>query len=274
MEEEFNSILESQDGTEETTKTEIVEDMPNFEENTAEKPCESAESVDNQSADTESAILSEEKTEESAPSAEKKEETEERDDSFYKWNPLQMAIKPFYDKAIAEDALFAKEVAEKESRAEKPKSLAECAEYIMGEAYRYAMEHKFGSFGFAGIPDEDMPSLIKHYYDEDDIKIHKIGAGVQSSVSRIPSAPTAPVKGKGKGKEKPKATKNVVDITKAIMGATEGKQAVKKDNLKAGFVPMERPDTLKDARKGSKEQAKSVETIDMFADFFANEGKD
>ena len=198
--------------------------------------------------------------------------------SSYTFNPLQMAIKPLYERAIASDPLFANEVKEKEGRAEKPKSLAECAEYIMGEAYKYAMEHKFGSFGFAGVPDEDMPSLIKHYYDEDDIKIHKIGAGVQSVVSRTPSAPVAPVKGKGKGKEKQKPVKNVVDITKAIVSATkdtgDGKKAKKKDNLKAGFVPMERPNLEtyeKDAKKGSREQAKGVHTIDMFADFFKDE---
>lgn len=260
--------------------TEIVEDMPDFEEITAEMPCEGEESVTECTADAENAIVSEENTEESADTEEKPQgdtqketEKEEKDEKpnlpyGFSFNPLVMAIKPFYEKAMAEDELFAKEVREKESRKEKPKSLAECADYIMGEAYKYAKAHQQGGFGLAGFPDEEMPNLIKHYYDEDDIKIHKFN-------DAKPVVSTTPAKSAKKTAEKPKPVKNVLDITKAIVSATKDdtgkRREKKKDSLKAGFVPMERPATLKDAKKGSREQAKSVETIDMFADFFASE---
>lgn len=279
MEEELNTI-----------NPEIVEDMPDFEENTAEMPCESAESVDKCTDDAENAILNEETEGETE---EKEEETEEKPNGSaekkadtkkeskpkftsnlptgFSFNPLVIAIKPFYDKLIAEDDVFADVVKTRESRKEKPKSLAECADYIMSEAYNYAKANKQGNFGLAGFPDEDMPQLIRHYYDEEFLEVHKITDARASFTNTTPKAPV-------KGKDKPKPVKNVVDITKAIVSATkpkeDGKKAKrekKKDNLNAGFVPMERPATLKDAKKGSREQAKSVETIDMFADFFANE---
>ena len=166
--------------------------------------------------------------------------------SNYQFNPLQVAIKPFYEQAIAEDELFAKEVKEKESRKEKPKSLAECAEYIMGEAYRYAEEHKQGNFGLAGIPDEEMPGLIKHYYDEDDIEIYKVS-----------NAKAVVQKTGGKAKpEKPKKPEKPVRP---------------KENLNCINVPMIRPESEKDAKRASREQAKSVIVMDLFGGLTADE---
>ena len=49
------------------------------------------------------------------------------------------------------------------------------------------------------------------------------------------------------------------------------KREKKKDNLLAGFVPMERPSLEnyeKEGKKGSREQAKSVEQGDLFAGLF------
>lgn len=267
------------------TQTEIVEDMPDFEENTAEMPCESEKSVDNDTPVAENAILNEENEPKSEEKAEETDETPAEDKSNlpngFSFNPLVMAIKPFYQQAIAEDEQFAQEVKEKESRAEKPKSLAECADYIMGEAYNYAVNHKMhgkdGEFGCAGFPDEMMLSLVKHYYDEDDIKIRKVEDARPKVVQTNTTPYVPPTKTTKKGKDKPKPVKNVVDFSKIVSSkpkAEDGKKSKrekKKDNLKAGFVPMERPDTLKDAKKGSREQAKSVEQMDMFADFFANE---
>ena len=266
---------------------EIVEDLPEFEESTAEMPSESAESATECTDDAENANVSEEISEESEENADESAETEVKTDTKKKeeykpnlpvgfsFNPLVIAIKPFYEKAIAEDELFAKEVKEKESRAEKPKSLAECAEYIMGEAYKYAKAHQSNGFGLAGFPDEEMPNLIKHYYDEDDIEIKRFNdARVSVAPTATNTATAIPTKAVKKAKDKQKPVKNVMDIRKAIVSSTEketGKKGKKKDSLKAGFVPMERPETLKDAKKGSREQAKSVETIDMFADFFATE---
>ena len=267
-----------------TNNTEILEDMPDFGENTAKTPCESEKSVDECTDDAENAIVSEENEPKTEEKAEEKAETPAEDKSNlpygFSFNPLVIAIKPFYEQAIAEDELFAKEVKEKESRAEKPKSLAECADYIMGEAYKYAKAHQQGGFGLAGFPDEMMPSLIKHYYDEDDIVIKRFNdAKVSVKTDTKPSAPVVipTPKTAKKGKEKAKPVKNVIDFSKIVSAkqkTEDGKKVKmekKKDNLKAGFVPMERPDTLKDAKKGSREQAKSVEQMDMFADFFANE---
>ena len=261
---------------------EIVEDMPDFEQNTAEMPCEGEESVTECTDVPENENVSEENTEESADTegeTEEKEEDKKEDKpkkatfksnlpEGFSFNPLVIAIKPFYDALIAEDETFARIVKERESRAEKPKSLAECADYIVSEAYNYAKDHKQGQMGMAGFPDEDMPRLIQHYYNEEFLEVVKF---TDARASFMKTAPT-PAKTAKKTAEKPKPVKNVLDITKAIKSATDGtNREKKKDSLKAGFVPMERPATLKDAKKGSREQAKSVETIDMFADFFASE---
>ena len=266
----------------------------------AEIPAESEESVAEDTADAENENLSEENGEESADTEEEGEESEgeeeeekpagsaekktdtkskekkaEKPKSEFKsnlptglsFNPLVMAIKPFYDKLVAEDEIFANVVKERESRKEKPKSLAECAEYIMSEAYNYAKSHRNGNFGMAGFPDEDMYRLIRHYYDEEFLEVHKV-TNAKAVVSAVPTPSSTKKK-----EEKQKPVKNVVDITKAIVSATktdDGKKKGKvKENLNAGFIPMERPETIKDAKKVSRQQAKSVETIDMFADFFA-----
>ena len=262
-------------------------------EKTEKTPAESAESVAEDTDVPENGNVSEENREGSAETEEETEESadtdsdsdtedkkdgkdkpKEKKDTYkpnlptgFSFNPLVIAIKPFYEKLIAEDEIFADVVKERESRKEKPKSLKECAEYIMGEAYEYARTHKQGNFGLAGFPDEEMFTLIRHYYDEEFIEIRK-STGATASGAKTPSAPA-------KGKEKEKPVKNVKDIRQAIVSATkteDGKKKGKaKENLNAGFIPMERPESLKDAKKASRQQAKSVETIDMFADFFASE---
>ena len=156
--------------------------------------------------------------------------------SNFEFNPLQMAIRPFYEQAIAEDELFAREVREKESRTQKPKSLAECAEYIMGEAYAYAKEHRNGRFGLAGCDDKQITAMIRHYYDEDDIVIQKMGSGDKASFNTTGTDTKKP--------EKPKRPKETLDCVN---------------------VPMIRPADAKDAKKGSKEQADSVLVMDLFA---------
>ena len=279
-----------------TINPEIVEDMPDFEENTAEMPFEEAESVDKCTDDAENENVSEENADDSADtegetegkqadasgSAEKKAETKPKKEGFksnlptgLSFNPLVMALKPFYDKLIAEDEIFAGVVKEREGRKEKPKSLGECADYIMSEAYNYASKHRNVNYGFAGFPDDDMYRMIRHYYDEEFLEVQKM-TGAKAIVSSV-STPKSPAKVEKK-KETPKPKANVIDITKAITAKpkadTDGKKKAekKKDNLLAGFVPMERPDAEnyeKEAKKGSREQAKSVEQMDLFADFFA-----
>ena len=169
--------------------------------------------------------------------------------SNYSFNPLQLALKPLYEQAKSEDELFAKQVQEKESRTEKPKSFGECCEYIMGEAYKYAKDHKQGNFGLAGMDDQGLIGLIKHYYDEDDIKIEKV-SGAKAVVQGVPTkkAETKPTKEtKPKKEERPKET------------------------LTAGLTKMIRPKDEKEAKRESKKQAKAVEVMDMFAGMWDDE---
>ena len=272
MEEELNKVLD--------TAPEI-EDMPDFGEEETTTDAETQETTE--TAPAEEKPKTEDKGEKTQ---EKKKEDKPKKETFksnlptgFSFNPLVMAIKPFYDKLIAEDDIFAKIVKERESRTEKPKSLSECADYIMSEVYNYVSSHKFNSsFGFSGFPDEDMIRLIRHYYDEEFLEVHKM-TGARAVVATTPSAP-APAKtdkkADKKGKDKPKAEKNVVDITKAIKSATKStedgkkKKDKKKDNLLAGFVPMERPNSYAEGKKGSRQQAKSVEQMDLFAGFFGD----
>lgn len=170
--------------------TEIVEDMPDFGEETTETETEVKETEETPQDEPEKADT----------------ETKPDDKSYYKFNPLQIAFRPFFEQAKAEDPLFALEVMEKESRTEKPKSFAECCEYILGEAYEYASKHREGNFGLAGMPDEDIPGLIKHYYDEDDIVIRKVG-GAKVKVTKTAQP-------KPKKEEKPKVAK--VDFSKPV----------------------------------------------------------
>lgn len=301
-EDELNKVEETE------TDTEIVEDMPDFEKTTAEMPCESEKSVDectdipeNENVSEGTEAETEEKTpeteadtdievektdEKSAGSAEKKNESKPKKEGFksnlptgFSFNPLVIAIKPFYDKLIADDEIFANVVKERESRAEKPKSLSECAEYIISEAYNYASKHKQGNMGMAGFPDEEMYRLIQHYYDEEFLEVQKV-TDARVSVSTPTANTTATAKTTQRAEKKPTPPKNVVDITKAITAKknttdADGKKKKaekKKDNLLAGFVPMERPDAEnyeKEAKKGSRQQAKSVEQMDLFAEFFS-----
>lgn len=163
--------------------------------------------------------------------------------SDYSFNPLQLALKPLYEQAKSEDELFAKQVQEKESRTEKPKSFLECCEYIMGEAYKYAKDHKQGNFALAGMDDQGLIGLIKHYYDEDDIKIEKI----------VDAKP-------------------VVKATKTDTKATKPKKEERpKETLTAGLTKMIRPKDEKEAKRESKKQAKAVEVMDMFAGMWDDE---
>ena len=165
--------------------------------------------------------------------------------SDYSFNPLQLALKPLYEQAKSEDELFAKQVQEKESRTEKTKSFAECCEFIMGEAYKYAKDHKQGNFGLAGMDDQGLIGLIKHYYDEDDIKIEKI----------VDAKP-------------------VVKATKTDTKATKPKKEERpKETLTAGLTKMIRPKDEKEAKRESKKQAKAVEVMDMFAGMWGDDAE-
>lgn len=162
--------------------------------------------------------------------------------SNYSFNPLQLALKPLYEQAKAEDELFAKQVQEKESRTEKPKSFTECCEYILGEAYKYAKDHRQGDIGLAGDWADNILGMIKHYYDEDDIKIEKV-SDAKAIVQGVPT--------KIADTKKDKATK-------------PKKVERPKETLENTHVPMVRPTSGRDAKKGSKEQADNVIQMDIW----------
>ena len=159
------------------------------------------------------------------------------------FNPLAWAIKPLYDKAIAEDEIFAKEVKEKESRTEKPKSLDECADYILGEAFEWASKHRNGNVGYSGLPDDEMVNLIKHYYDEENIEIKKV-TGATASVGKT-GADT-------KASTKPKS--NVIPMGDLFASKAETKSAP---------TPTPKPVVAPPKPK--------VESFDLFAGMWGNE---
>ena len=169
--------------------------------------------------------------------------------SNYSFNPLQLALKPLYEQAKSEDELFAKQVQEKESRTEKRKSFTECCEYIMGEAYKYAKDHRHGNMGLAGMDDKGLIGLIKHYYDEDDIKINEV-SGAKAIV---------------------KGTPTKKDDTKPSKATKPKKEERPKETLTPGITPMVRPKDEKEAKRESKKQAKAVEVLDMFAGLWEDE---
>lgn len=143
----------------------------------------------------------------------------------YNFNPLAMSLRVFLEKAKEDDVLFALEVAQKEQRAEKPKSFKECCDYIMGEAYAYAKEHKNGNFGLAGCDDEQIISMIKHYYDEDDIKIQPI-VGASASVAKTGAKTGAKTK---KNESDPEVAVKVAVQTKSTEQPKSEKQPSKSD---------------------------------------------
>ena len=174
------------------------------------------------------------------------------------FNPLAWAIKPLYNKALAEDELFAQKVKEKESRAEKPKSLNECADYILGEAFHWAEEHQDANgIAYSGLPDDEMVNLIKHYYDEDNITIRKVNARASFTSTSAPSGASA-------SKKTPDAKKSNKVVKMDIPTRP-------KETLDCVNVPMVRPASAKDARKESKAQANAVVEQDMFAGMWDEE---
>jgi hypothetical protein len=218
--------------------TEIVEDMPDFEEITAEMPCEGEESVTETTDETENAIVSEEKPQ---------GDTEEKKPK--ELNPYEKVILAEMERRAQNgDELLATAMQSND------KNIQSCYEYVKAQARKQAVA------GCAMIEDAVVYGWAHHYYIESKETIDK-------------EMKKSDPKTEKKTAEKPKPVKNVLDITKAIVSATKGdtgkKREKKKDSLKAGFVPMERPDTIKDAKKGSREQAKSVEQMDLFAAFFA-----
>lgn len=101
-------------------------------------------------------------------------------DNNFTFNPISIALKPFFEQMISADPEFSAQV---ESKKDK-KNFNELCEYVYGEAYNYAKEHKDGNCGLSFCDDASMESLIRHYYDEDDIKITKV-TGATASVSAV-----------------------------------------------------------------------------------------
>lgn len=155
------------------------------------------------------------------------------------FNPMQYALKPLLEKAMAEDDLFAKEVREKEAREKNPKSLAELYEYVQGEAYEYASAHRNGNVGVAGCPDSEMINFIKHYYDEDDIKIKKIGYGVTTKVAKTETEEEKKAreereaKAKADAEERAKKAKEEAEQKKAEAERKKAEEKAEKERKRA-----------------------------------------
>lgn len=206
-----------------TPNTEILEDMPDFGEETTETKVSEAET----------------------PKADTQKEK--------KLSPYEQAIlAEMQRRAEGGDELLA------DALKNEKKTIKGCFSYVTAQARKKAVGQ------CAMIEDAVVYGWAHHYYIESEETIQK-----ELAPKTTPKADTN-VK---KAVEKPKPVKNVLDITKAIVSATKAdtgkKREKKKDSLKAGFVPMERPENLKDAKRGSREQAKSIEQMDLFADFFA-----
>lgn len=231
MEQELNTIVPE------------IEDMPDFGEET----------------DKEEVTQTETETTET----EVKEETETEETKEEKISQPEQRILDEMNRRVSEgDELLATAMQSKD------KSIKECYRYVTFLA-RKEMEKVAKGYGSIMIDDPVVYGWAHHYYIEPKEVIDKELAPKSAPKADTATKPTPPAKADKKAKEKEKPVKNVLDITKAIVSATGDKKRKKKDSLKAGFVPMERPDTIKDAKKGSRQQAKSVEQMDLFADFFS-----
>lgn len=167
----------------------------------------------------------------------------------FTFNPLSIALKPLLDKAMAEDTTFAQEVKEKTERKDKPKSLDECCKYIMGEAYKYAKEHKQGNFGLAGCPDEMVVGMIKHYYDEDDITITEITGATAKVATPTAQKKTETKKTNTKGK--------IVVDTRFPFKPTKTEKKTE-----------DKPKLVKIEDLSKKELKQGKDTGDLFSEFF------
>lgn len=88
--------------------------------------------------------------------------------------PIQFkeAIKNYLDQRAASDPLFAA------SYAKTNKSIDECCEYLVGEAYDRCKSE------MSIMDDATTYGLAVHYYDEDNIEIKKLPSGAQFNVSQ------------------------------------------------------------------------------------------
>ena len=150
----------------------------------------------------------------------------------FQFDILPIIVAQLLEEAKGEDELFADVVREKESRTEKPKSITECCDYMYGEFYAWALNNKTGNHAYGGCDSEQLKDMIRHYYDEDDIEIKKVTGAKMTAGTTKEAKPKKPVR--------------------------------PKENLNCINVPMIRPETLKEAKRESKKQAKSVIVMDLF----------
>ena len=86
---------------------------------------------------------------------------------------LQEQVHAYLEKRAAEDPQFA------EKFANPKKSIAECVKYLYGEAYQRAAGGRC-----CYISPDEIYGLAVHYYDEEDIKIHSLPAGIGATSAR------------------------------------------------------------------------------------------
>lgn len=93
-----------------------------------------------------------------------------------KQDPLLVEVKKYLDARAAEDPQFA------EKYAQEGKSLDECVRYIYGEAHKRAGHSKC-----VYIAPDEVFCMAVHYYDEKDIKVANLPAGVSAGMASGPS---------------------------------------------------------------------------------------
>lgn len=87
-------------------------------------------------------------------------------------------MKEFIEQLIKEQAATDKDFAALLNK--KNKSVEECCEYIIGEAFKKAKDNKQGNtMSWCGINNDPIISLIVHYYQEDDVKPTPLPNNVQ-----------------------------------------------------------------------------------------------
>lgn len=89
-------------------------------------------------------------------------------------------MKEFIESLIKEQASTDKEFAALLNKANK--SIDECVQYIIGEAFKNAKGDSKGKI-WCGISNDPIISLIIHYYQEDEIKITKLPSNVSMGQS-------------------------------------------------------------------------------------------
>lgn len=114
-----------------------------------------------------------------------------------KTNSFQDAIKSYLDERAKTDELFAK------SYSKPGKSIAQCCDYIMGEAKKRG--------NAVAMTNDEVFGMAVHFYDEDSIKINKVSGGCKVSSSVSTPAPKVELTEEDKKKAREEAIRRLTE---------------------------------------------------------------